>query len=90
MKALILIYLVFGFMGTAFASSDLTVESNHLIEQVAEESESLQERAPAQVEKIEGISQSCCRICTKGKACGNSCISRRYTCHQPPGCACDG
>jgi len=24
------------------------------------------------------------------KACGNSCISRSYTCHQPPGCACDG
>jgi hypothetical protein len=32
----------------------------------------------------------CCKICTTGKACGNSCISRRYTCHQPPGCACDG
>ncbi|MGH7570069.1 MAG: ComEC/Rec2 family competence protein [Gemmatimonadales bacterium] len=33
--------------------------------------------------------RACCRICTTGKACGNSCISRRYTCHQPPGCACD-
>jgi hypothetical protein len=32
----------------------------------------------------------CCRICKKGKACGNSCISRRYTCRKPPGCACDG
>jgi beta-lactamase superfamily II metal-dependent hydrolase len=32
---------------------------------------------------------ACCRICTRGKACGNSCISRRYQCHQPPGCACD-
>lgn len=34
-------------------------------------------------------SPACCRICTTGKACGNSCISRRYTCRQPPGCACD-
>lgn len=34
--------------------------------------------------------RSCCKICTTGKACGNSCISRRYTCHQPPGCACNG
>lgn len=34
--------------------------------------------------------RSCCKICRKGKACGNSCISRSYTCHQPPGCACDG
>jgi len=33
--------------------------------------------------------QACCKICTTGKACGNGCISRAYTCHQPPGCACD-
>jgi hypothetical protein len=32
---------------------------------------------------------TCCKVCTTGKACGNSCISRAYTCHQPPGCACD-
>lgn len=34
--------------------------------------------------------QYCCKVCSKGKACGNGCISRNYTCHQPPGCACDG
>lgn len=33
---------------------------------------------------------SCCRVCTTGKACGDSCISRSLTCHQPPGCACNG
>ena len=32
----------------------------------------------------------CCKICRKGKACGNSCINRSYTCTKPPGCACDG
>jgi hypothetical protein len=32
----------------------------------------------------------CCKICTTGKACGNSCISQDKQCHQPPGCACDG
>ena len=31
----------------------------------------------------------CCKHCHKGKACGNSCISRDKECHQPPGCACD-
>jgi len=36
------------------------------------------------------LDRSCCKVCTVGKACGNSCISRSYTCHQPPGCACDG
>jgi len=33
---------------------------------------------------------SCCRVCRKGKACGDSCISRSHKCQQPPGCACDG
>ena len=32
---------------------------------------------------------ACCKICTRGKACGNSCINANYTCRQPPGCACD-
>ena len=31
----------------------------------------------------------CCRVSSKGIACGNSCISARYTCHQGRGCACD-
>lgn len=37
-----------------------------------------------------GSSSSCCKVCTTGKACGNSCISRSYTCHKGPGCACNG
>ena len=32
---------------------------------------------------------ACCKICTHGKACGNSCISQAYTCRQLTGCACD-
>jgi beta-lactamase superfamily II metal-dependent hydrolase len=31
---------------------------------------------------------TCCRVCTTGKPCGNSCIASNLTCHQPPGCAC--
>jgi hypothetical protein len=34
--------------------------------------------------------QSCCKICSKGKACGNTCIARDKVCHVGPGCACDG
>ena len=33
---------------------------------------------------------ACCKICKKGKACGDSCITKSYTCHKPPGCACNG
>lgn len=36
------------------------------------------------------LNVACCKICRKGKACGNSCINRSYTCTKPPGCACDG
>tara|TARA_B100001250_G_scaffold265060_1_gene228551 strand:+ start:5674 stop:5928 length:255 start_codon:yes stop_codon:yes gene_type:complete len=32
----------------------------------------------------------CCKICKKGKACGDSCINKNYTCTKPPGCACNG
>lgn len=31
----------------------------------------------------------CCKYCTKGKACGNTCIARSKTCRVGPGCACD-
>ncbi|TJY57213.1 hypothetical protein E4T66_17545 [Sinimarinibacterium sp. CAU 1509] len=32
---------------------------------------------------------ACCRTCSTGKACGDSCISRDSTCHVAPGCACN-
>jgi len=44
------------------------------------------ERSPSITEPV----KACCKVCRKSKACGNSCISRRYTCRKPPGCACDG
>jgi len=37
----------------------------------------------------EPTQRTCCKYCSKGKACGDSCISRSYTCHKAPGCACD-
>ena len=36
---------------------------------------------------IEPVSP-CCKVCSTGQACGNSCISWDSECHQPPGCAC--
>ena len=32
---------------------------------------------------------TCCKICNKGQACGNTCISRQKTCHKDRGCACN-
>ena len=33
---------------------------------------------------------TCCVTCTAGVACGDGCIPADATCHQPPGCACEG
>ncbi len=48
--------------------------------------------APATAATVanELVAAACCKLCSKGKACGDSCISRAKTCHKPPGCACDG
>lgn len=32
---------------------------------------------------------ACCKTCSTGKACGDSCISRDYECDKGNGCACD-
>ena len=31
----------------------------------------------------------CCKVCSRGKACGDSCIARHLNCHRGRGCACD-
>jgi hypothetical protein len=33
---------------------------------------------------------ACCKVCRKGKACGDTCIERTKQCDVGPGCACDG
>lgn len=45
--------------------------------------------APVYVAPTPAPARTCCRVCTTGKACGNSCIARNRTCRQPPGCACN-
>ena len=30
----------------------------------------------------------CCKVCTTGKPCGDSCIADTDTCHTDSGCAC--
>jgi hypothetical protein len=32
----------------------------------------------------------CCKICTTGKPCGDTCIERTKSCDKGPGCACQG
>lgn len=35
------------------------------------------------------MADKCCRVCSTGKACGNSCIQASKTCHKGRGCACN-
>jgi hypothetical protein len=34
-------------------------------------------------------SSSCCKVCSAGKACGDSCIDASATCETVGGCACN-
>ncbi len=49
----------------------------------------VQDSAPAAITPVQATSPTCCRVCTSGKACGNSGISRERQCRQPQGCACN-
>lgn len=37
-----------------------------------------------------GPNGGCCKVCTTGKACGDSCIAANLTCNVGSGCACNG
>ena len=32
------------------------------------------------------LAQRCCKVCKKGKACGDSCIAKSKQCHKGAGC----
>jgi hypothetical protein len=38
---------------------------------------------------VECIPREQCKVCRKGRACGNTCIRADYDCHKGQGCACD-
>jgi hypothetical protein len=36
----------------------------------------------------QAFTAKCCRVCKKGKPCGDTCIAQDNICHVGPGCAC--
>lgn len=46
--------------------------------------------SPACATGVIGEAAACCKVCKKGKACGDSCIARNKTCKKGKGCACNG
>lgn|GEM_PF-984060 len=53
-------------------------------------STSLRDPVPPGADPRDCIPRSrCCRVCTIGTACGDSCINQCYNCHKGRGCACN-
>lgn len=38
---------------------------------------------------LAGCQEDCCKRCTKGKPCGDTCIEKTETCKKGAGCACE-
>jgi hypothetical protein len=49
-----------------------------------------QERGPDPPVVTSDTPKQCCRVCKKGKPCGNGCISQERQCTKASGCACNG
>lgn len=83
--ALTALFLLFGTLvlsGSAVPSaSPAPARVNDAAASLADVAASEDEEEPERV---------CCKICSTGKACGDSCISRSKQCHKGPGCACEG
>lgn len=43
---------------------------------------------PPRVSARTSLPTGCCKMCTTGCPCGDSCISCERQCHKGPGCAC--
>lgn len=43
-----------------------------------------------EVDVIAAVRSGCCKVCTTSQACGDSCISKSFSCSKPSGCACNG
>lgn len=93
MKFLVALLLTISFGSTSVTLQDHSQETLWGSQQVSEEGQSDLRCTSAESNDSTSnlmVSGGCCKVCRKGKACGNSCINKNYSCQQPPGCACDG
>ena len=93
MKRLVIILLasVFLFTVSAYADDKTQQDNEPTVTQIEVFLNAvLATQADMSIKPPQLIQASCCKICVKGKACGNSCIKKTYNCSKPPGCACDG
>lgn len=84
MKRILSTVLVGLLLASSAVSSPSGAPSWENVLELAERQYPFEEAVPAE------RALACCKICTKGKACGDTCISQDKICHVGPGCACDG
>lgn len=96
-KILMVLSLALTFALTAVQAEEThqldTLQIDQIVAQLdAEECAELSDdELETQLEDGSPVAQSgCCRVCKKGKACGDSCIARDKTCRKGRGCACNG
>src|SRR5699024_5473848 len=78
------LYPVFLFsLRPSFGSESIQASSDTVVECVDTE-----QSASNDNDKSNELASRCCRRCSTGKPCGNSCIAKNKACHRPPDCAC--
>ncbi len=87
--ALIAALVLLGAATSAGESTAGASQPREALDQVCEESAVRPFTQLAQAERNCIPREQCCKVCSKGKACGNSCIRSDYTCRKGRGCACD-
>jgi hypothetical protein len=50
----------------------------------------LNARIPSDSARAPKAAFACCKVCSVGESCGNTCMARDETCNIGQGCACDG
>jgi hypothetical protein len=89
MKWIVLVLMAATMLSTSVAAPSARVDT-----QVSKYSLVMEAARAARADRSSGSTTAahgqCCKICTVGKACGDTCISRDKICHVGQGCACDG
>ena len=83
---ILLIFLVFTLSTASIANPSSSTKTVQEILDISSEADS----GVNFTKHGEKVYMGCCKICTSGCACGDSCISCSYNCTKPYGCACDG
>ncbi|HEY0940325.1 MAG TPA: hypothetical protein VGE08_09535 [Steroidobacter sp.] len=89
MKVVICLIAAFLFViSSAVPADDVSAGSEvaNFLQMAATKAEAVNERFGLSSRK--GGAARCCKVCTKGKPCGDTCIAQDKICHVGSGCAC--